>query len=174
LSKVGDGASHLELDGTIVALPIYHRVFPGNHFRPTKTQRFELAIKELTAACAASGMNSVIGLNASMAFWGFPQTIDHATGLERPYASILLMICTIGSGGLSLSLENTADFSGPVGPVYGTPSDYDPIAGASFMGSYDGLLTSMKFGWSYNAGSGVVLTSNVTIKNVDLIVIPGS
>lgn len=168
LSETCDGSAHYEVDESIDALQVWKRVPVVNSYRRFG-QQYRMLVKEITSEFDASHTASY---SAYLDFCAFPQTLDEATDLERPFA-VLTPAYWVAGGTQSLTLTHTSDFDGPSIAIEWWDSDcWDPIADESFVAKYDGLLTSILFGWYYSGTSGATLEGSVTIAGVDLFTQP--
>ena len=177
LSEAGDGATHIDVDVSIDALEVWHRIqisTPqfGVLSRARIGQNFGLAIREITCTC--SGLD-LPGGSASIKFVALTHTFDKATQLERPYGTVLPLASFSLSAGvvaLGMNMDHTNIFPGPKANRTGSPTqDYDPVTGTYFEASLSGLLTSISFGWQYSGPVGSTLEGNVSISGVELFTV---
>jgi len=177
LSEAGDGATHIDVDVSIDALEVWHRIqisTPqfGVLSRARIGQNFGLAIREITCTC--SGLD-LPGGSASIKFVALTHTFDKATQLERPYGTVLPLASFSLSAGvvaLGMNMDHTNIFPGPKANRTGSPTqDYDPVTGTYFEASLSGLLTSISLGWQYSGPVGSTLEGNVSISGVELFTV---
>ena len=190
LSEAGDGSTHIDVDDSIDALQVWHRIqisTPqfGTLWWPPYTilsrarigQNFGLAIREITCTC--SGLD-LPGGSASIKFVALTHTFDKATQLERPYGTVLPLasfslaagVGALGNASLGLNMDHTNIFPGPKANRTGSPTqDYDPVTGTYFEASLSGLLTSISLGWQYSGPVGSTLEGNVSISGVELFTV---